>query len=200
MVTPRKISRLVAGRQHEALMQAVLDNGRPLPIHARLRLAEPDALAAAGLSLGLQRLIELSGYACAESAAAATELLTRQESNGAFGSIAATAATIRALHLLLHAPGVDAGLQDAAAAALDRCVHALHCAIERDRLRGGPGLPGDELDAALVLWQLRDVEPARKSLDLNSLEGALLARIKPGEPAEQVLRAAGASVPERVAA
>lgn len=199
MITPRRIQKLARSGDDDALLDAVLANGRPLPIEARLRLAEPDSIGAAAVALGLQRAVELAAGASPECLDLLDRLLVMQRAAGDFGSVSATAAAVRAIDMLLQCPGLPEDSAAAGAEALDRAVHAMHCAITLPLIGGAP-TEMDDLDRAIALWQLADLAKWRRQLHLDAVERDLADRPMIGDAARRVLALAGAIAPARRAA
>ncbi|MBA4120302.1 MAG: hypothetical protein C0513_06340 [Isosphaera sp.] len=152
----------------EALLDAVLENGRQLPIGARARLVEGGCAGIAADGLGLQRLLEL-GYGLSEVAAAVAERLAervRRQSPGACGlgacgpgacgpgAWAAALAGLCAWHERLAEAGpvarraLDADHAERVVQGIAACVHGVMQA-------GGAQRHGcaDGVDAALAAWQ-----------------------------------------------
>ncbi len=199
MMTPRRISKLIQLGDADALLDEVLANGRPLPIAARLRLGEPGSIEAAALAFGLQRSIELSGWTGTPSLEALDRLRSLQAPSGAFGGICSTSAAIRALAMLLDSPGLTGEHRDTVAESLDRAVHAMFCVLTMPVMSSFAVAP-DDLDRAMVLWQLSDLALLRSQLNLDAVQRDLIQ----GEPlsgaARAVLAMAGAITVERRAA
>ena len=199
MMTPKRIQRLIHSGDDDALLDAVLSNGRPLPIEARLRLGEPDSIGAAAAAFGLQRSLELSACTDPVSLEALARLLSTQGRNGEFGNAATTAAAIRALDLLLRSPGLAEADARVSSDALDRALHALHCAIAMPVLAPSR-IALDELDRAIVIWQLADRAELRTHLGLDSVERELASPGLRTPAVKTVLGLAGTIAPARRAA
>lgn len=198
MMTLRRIQRLIRTGDDDALLDAVLSNGRPLPIEARLRLGEPDSIGAAATAFGLQRAVELSACADPVSLEGLDRLLAHQQKDGGFGNAATTAAAVRALDALVRAPGLQAAECGQASDAMDRAVHALHCDLARS-ISGWRRSNDADLDHAMVLWQLADLPRCRDALLLEALERELTQRALADAP-RRVLALAGTLAPARRAA
>jgi hypothetical protein len=169
MLNLPRLSRLVESGEFERILEEVSRNGRPLPIGVRLRLSEPAGLPPSAMGLALQRVCELTYRPTPLAVALARGILDRQDAGGLFGTLSATAVALAALFsfsdqlaLLTSAAaaerfGVDEDLARKVRRAVEAAVHRLHRAQEESpagRLGEPPTLIGDELDSAIVLWQL----------------------------------------------
>jgi len=167
MLTLSRLERLALTNQHDRLLQDVLRNGRPMPLAARVRLSQPEALAPAAVGFALQRALELQHRPGAIARNLAIRLLILQDDQGRFGTLASTAVALAALlHLLDADAALRGGLSPELRHEIDRAAdHALHALASAQgwggRLSGlfeeadGPaGLIGDSLDAAIVASQL----------------------------------------------
>lgn len=171
MVTPHRLVSLANAGHFERLIEEVLENGRPLPLRARLRLTEPESLAGSALGLALQRLVELLRAPDERVRRLLDNLLERQREDGSFGPVAPTCIALGALLAWERAGWSDERLP----AAIERSAHALFAAQERSwSERGGAqGLLGDALDSAVALWQLGHERRFREAVRVNDLLDAL---------------------------
>lgn len=159
MMARHRLERLAVWGSSEALLDAVLENGRRLPIGARARLVEGGCVGIAADGLGLQRLLEL-GYGVSEVAAGVAERLAqrvqRQAAEGCGpgwggtggcgpGALAAALAGLCAWHERLVEFG--GGAQEHA----ERVVQGIAACVHG--LMGGGGVGSGGLDAALSAWQ-----------------------------------------------
>lgn len=175
MISQAQINRLVEGQQYARLVQRILDNGRPCSSRVRQRLTGAVLAPVAGLSLAVQRFIELNFYSRSlEGDRLVRRLLTLQQPDGLFGPadasdddrLVATAFGLRALvdHLAADAGGPESERPDlngigrqhesagfSAAVALQRGAEAL---IARNGMEGMLG--GDPETASIIDWQLGD--------------------------------------------
>lgn len=194
MLSLPRISRLVESGNFAALFDAVSRNGRPLPLPVRLRLSEPAGLPAAAAGLALKRLTELTYRPTSASLALARALIGMQSPDGSIGTLASTAVAVAGLLafadqaslLPRRGDGTRGGtpetLIDSARATVAHAVHRLHRAQEESPAPGlgvAPALIGDELDSAIVAWQL-GFEPRFTSAVRF---GDLLDAISDAEPA-----------------
>ncbi len=167
MLTLTRLERLALTNQHDRLLQEVLRNGRPLPLAARVRLSQPQALAPAAIGFALQRALELRHRPGPVARNLAARLLMLQDEDGRFGSIASTAVALAGLLHLLSVDSVLPGglspeLRHEIEGGVDHALHALSTAQARggrlahlfDEADGPAGLIGDALDAAIVASQL----------------------------------------------
>jgi hypothetical protein len=188
MMSVQKIERLVERGQTEALLEAVVQNGRPLPLGVRLRLGESVAsVRAAGLGLALQRVVELS-YGPDPAALRIAERLLDQlcEVDGLEGpdrpSPASLVVALAGLEDLLAqlerfghpAEGfVGEGLVHASAAVAHVLLEAAALSNADPATRG---LVGEAVDSAVVLWQLagraRLADRLRPGVELSQLQRA----------------------------
>ncbi len=186
MITSAKIRRLAIDGDSDRLLEAVLKNGRPLPMEARLRCAGPDGADSVALALGLQRAIELNIALTEDCGVVLQLLLDHERESGGFGGACANAAAIRALSMALQTPGFREDTRERVLNAIDRASHALFCTTEA--WRGAAALRvEDELDAALVVWQLHDESDLRALLGLDALEARLIGAKETSEAAIAVL-------------
>ncbi len=133
MITLTRIERTALAQGWHRLLDDVLSNGRPVDLPIRLRLSEDESL---------------HHVSAAFAQALADDLLSAQEDDGSFGSIAATSAVVRALLDLRAMPGAEA-----LAERLDFAVeHALRFLAQQQDEEGLLG--GSEIDSAIALWQL----------------------------------------------
>lgn len=148
MITLTRIERTALAQGWHRLLDDVLSNGRPVDLPIRLRLSEGESLHHVSAAFALQRVCELSYALCPLAQALADDLLSAQEDDGSFGSIAATSVVVRALLDLRAMPGAEA-----LAERLDFAVeHALRFLARQQDEEGLLG--GSEIDSAIALWQL----------------------------------------------
>lgn len=181
MLNLPRLARLAETGEFDRLINDVARNGRPLPLGVRLRLSEAGSLPAAALGLALQRVVQLTYRPNHVSCLLVRLLLAQRDQAGAFGGHASTAVALAALFAFADQVATLPGGRDPAAAgpsapidpalhteihrAIAGALHALHAAQNPGVVggvaarRGGlfqssGGLIGDELDSAIVLWQL----------------------------------------------
>ncbi len=169
MISLPKLVRLVAASEHGRMLEEVVRNGRPLPLRVRLRLEDAETLPAAALGLALQRVTELTYRPTDTSLSLLFGLLELARPDGAFGSIAATAVALAAMHSTLDqlgslprgaegrfmAPELESRCRWAAVSALHSLAQAQRCADLDDSSEPiADGLIGDEIDSTITLWQL----------------------------------------------
>lgn len=148
MITLTRIERTALAQGWHRLLDDVLSNGRPVDLPIRLRLSEGESLHHVSAAFALQRVCELSYALCPLARALADDLLSAQEDDGSFGSVAATSVVVRALLDLREMPGA-ADLAER----LDFAVeHALRSLAQRQDEHGL--LDGSEIDSAIAMWQL----------------------------------------------
>lgn len=150
MMTAQRLVGLAGRGEWDALLGAVIANGRPVPLAVRMRLSDEAASGAAALGLALCRAVELTYLPGPEGADLASTLLSAQRADGWFGTPAATAAAIAGLRTYEHQlrAGGDDRRAARMAAASDAAMHALIT-----RHRDGLGHM-DNTDLAAVLWLL----------------------------------------------
>ncbi len=194
MLTMRRLERASSAGRFDQLLSDVLANGRSLPLAARLRLSESDGLPAAALGMAIRRLCEIARRPTPAVVQMADALLDRQHENGGFGAIAATAAAVGGLLTLQSHDGAWPGAIGPELAcrielAIDRAMHHLFAAQSRGSgVEETPGLLGDAMDSALVLWQLADEPRAAAALRLNALERAIQEAIRPAGARDESVR------------
>lgn len=171
MISIPRLTKLAAEASYERLMDEVTRNGRPLPLAVRLRLTDPGSLAPAALGLALQRVVELTYRPTPASRDLLARLLGHQGADGGFGageaSVSSTAVALSALLgvasqiNVLPRAALELWMSAEEKAALDQAIGAgLHfLSMAQESGEGGallrePGLIGDEIDSAVVLWQL----------------------------------------------
>ncbi len=212
MINLPRIQALAERREFERLLEQVLRNGRPLPVQVRLRLSEPGAVATAGLSLALQRALELTYRPTGTTVFLLSALLEEEHSEGGFGHdecgrphTAATATALAAMLLFVRqldalpnsrgTPGAythDAALDARLRSAIDPAIHALYLAQQRPMCGARfqtPGSIGDEVDSAIVLWQLALEPRVAAGVDLEALaSGAESRGLRHSRTAGAILR------------
>ncbi len=171
MLTLSRLHELSRDENPLALLDAVLANGRPLALAARLRLEHPEVAPVVGLALGLRRFLELT-YAWSGPAAEMCErLLLMETPGGGFGSVVATAAARSAL--ARAAESCQRGGEEGAARGLGEVVEACDRVLREAQRESGEGLVGDATDSTLILWLLSDdlweAERGGAGLDAGSL-------------------------------
>lgn len=195
---PRMVKQADEG-QFERMLDDVLRNGRPLSLAVRMKLQAPGSLAPAALALALQRVTELTYRPSDTAVGLLRMLLDRQAPDGSFGAVASTAAALAATHALLAQvealPGKGSGryldleLHAQARAGAEAALHYLAqsqsggLSARNDLAANAPeaeceaevgGLIGDDLDSAIVLWQLafdvRFTRAIRYDALLNAIE------------------------------
>lgn len=194
MLSVKQIHQQVHSRAHRRLTQRILANGRCQSPRILKRLLEPGAAAPAALGLALQRLFELTWGSSTESRLILSRLLACQAIGGLFGdpdlisgdgrngdvgkfvSIAATAVAVRTLTIAFDRMGSHdfeerftdlprlKASQERATTALTRSLKASNSDDFND------------VDAAIVLWQLGDLKPLARNLGLDHLAVRLKKR------------------------
>jgi hypothetical protein len=183
MISVDRIERWAGRGQFEALLEGVIQNGRPLPLALRLRLSAPESLEVASLALGLQRVMELSycphpgalGLArrlCGRLAGMAEVAAEQRPMAGALVAAVGGLLALREQLRLFGHPGLER-LEGEIEAALAAVNHALLEAAARSGSSPAcRGLIGDGVESAAVLWQLAVCPEARAALPALD-EGAL---------------------------
>ncbi len=178
MILASTIERLIAGGDHDRLLDAVLRNGRPIPLQARVRISQPEAIGAAATGLALQRLCELTYAPDARIERCIERICAMQDAlEGGFGAVGATAICVAALQKALEfVEGSGIAMSPTTMhrirASIDRGAHALYeqqASVDGDT----PGLIGDEIDTAISLWQLSAMAPSGSLLDLRRARDAM---------------------------
>lgn len=170
MLTLSRLHELSRDENPLVLLDAVLANGRPLALAARLRLEHPEVAPVVGLALGLRRFLELT-YAWSGPAAEMCErLLEMEQFGGGFGHPVACAAARGALAMAAEsaARGGEMGVPERILEALGACDRVLR----HTQNEGSSGLLGDATDSALILWLLSDdlwEEQRSAGLDVRAL-------------------------------
>lgn len=168
MISLPKLVRFTHSQQFDRMFDEVTHNGRGLPLAARLRLSEVEAQPATALGLALQRVCDLTYRPTPASIVLLEGLLERQRSDGSFGGVSATAVALGALWSVVDQlralPGspsphfIDQSLEDGLNGAVGQALAYLKSVQDgqaASRLFDEPdGLIGDEIDSAIVLWQL----------------------------------------------
>lgn len=164
MISLPKLVRMASEAEHARMLDEVVRNGRPLPLAVRLRLEDGATLPAAALGLALTRVTELTYRPTDVACSLASLLLERRQSDGSFGSVAATAIAAAALlavaDQLDSLPGgraagryLDIALEHNIRSAVEGAMYALAQAQTLDD-ECRDGLIGDDIDSAICLWQL----------------------------------------------
>lgn len=95
MLSRKHIEQRLHQHQDDRLIDELLANGREAALPLRLLLTDPAGRRSAALGLSLQRLAELGhGRGCED---VARDLLARQETEGGFGTVAATISALAGL-------------------------------------------------------------------------------------------------------
>ena len=127
-MTAQRLVGLAERLEWDALLGAVIRNGRPVALPVRVCLSEESGACGSALGLALCRAVELTYLPGPESHSLAMLALGSQLEDGSFGSVAGTACA--AAGLRVYEEQLRAGLGDAAliarvAEASDRAVMAL---------------------------------------------------------------------------
>ncbi len=164
MLNLPRLARLAVAGDFERILEEVTRNGKPLPLPVRLRLSESRGLPAAALGLALQRVTQLTYRPTPVAISLARGIVALADPSGLFGTIAATAPALAGLlaftdqlRSLPTSAHPDPELVRSIDLAIANSLHRLHRAQEESpaaRLGEPPTLIGDELDSAIVLWQL----------------------------------------------
>lgn len=175
MISLPRIARFADAQDFDRLLDEITRNGRPISLPVRLRLSEPAGIASAALGLALQRCIELTYRPMPISTGLASRLLDEMREDGSFGTVAGTAIAVAGLLAFRDQAWANARLRRAAGGQddctlerMETMLHqidlgiaaAWHWLRQRQeqsaalRFDGPSGLIGDELDSAIVLWQL----------------------------------------------
>jgi hypothetical protein len=166
MLNLNTIERLATREQFQPLLDGVLENGRRLPLAARLLLSQESNLALAAGGMALQRVVELS-YLPAPVAGqlarrlAGALLLAGQLAGDRRPSPGATAVAMAGLHDALdqaEATGaaMDDDLREVIEAGLEAGAYMLFEVASRSALLhpDRAGIVGSALDSALIAWQV----------------------------------------------
>jgi len=160
MISLSKIERWTNAERFEDLLDAVLSNGRPLPLALRLRLEQADGSRLSSAGLGLQRAVELSYFPAPAAIQLGRVIAEALVLNPARGEIPIAASAVAAAALvdlvaqceacqMALSPELEHLIEDALAVFGRRLFEA------QTTSAGGAseGLIGDEIDTAVVLWQ-----------------------------------------------
>ncbi|MGP1346556.1 MAG: hypothetical protein ACTS3F_07810 [Phycisphaerales bacterium] len=165
--------------QHERLIDAVLRNGRPLPVPLRARLADEHNAPIAALALGVQRYLELAARPTIPLRELIVHLLdTLGDTPAAHASLPARVLALAALADAEQALGAtpspdDHPLLARIAHARAGVWHALACAQNLDPDADPPfGAIADTHTTALILRQLPKLPDASVHLHLPLLVDA----------------------------
>jgi hypothetical protein len=175
MISIDRIERWAGRGQFEALLDGVIQNGRPLPLALRLRLSAPESLEVASLALGLQRIMELSYCPHPGALGVARRLCghlndlpeadveQRPMAAALVAAVGGLLALREQLRLFGH-PGLDRleGEIDSGIAAVNHAL--LEAAARSGSSPALRGLIGDGVESAAVLWQLAACPEARAAL------------------------------------
>lgn len=187
-MTAQRIDRLLAGSQHDHVLNLILDNGRPVPLRARLLLTnDARSLGASAIGLGIQRCLELRDHRQGERMPRLIlELLDLQAPEGSFGNVATSSIAIAALLCArkeLAQLCISEELSRRVEDAIDLGLHALHAGCVR-------GVSA--VEAAFAMWQLSGWESARVRLPEGALREAITAAdADDGEIATAILALGG---------
>lgn len=187
-MTAQRIDRLLAGSQHDHVLNLILDNGRPVPLRARLLLThDARSLGASAIGLGIQRCLELRDHQQGErTPRLILELLDLQASDGSFGNLASSSIAIAALLCArkeLARLCITEELSRRVEDAIDFGLHALHAGCV-----GGVSA----VEAAFAMWQLSEWESARVRLPEGALRDAIATDdAEDGEIAAAILALGG---------
>lgn len=183
-----QIDRLAEQNAWERLIERVLHNGRGGDLVMRLRLVREEAAAPSALGLAVQRTCELTYGPSAVGTGLVAQLLHLQRDDGFFvsavddhsptassprrASPAATAIAVRALNdwreqCCSAGHDVDARVDRA----ISRGLFALACAQQDDG-----GFAQDDMESAIVLWQLGRVPAFRQAVRFHDLIDAVSSR------------------------
>lgn len=154
MLTLSRIHDLSRDENPLALLHAVLENGRPLPLTARLRLEHPEVATVVGAALGLRRFLELTYAWSGPAGEMCDRLLELERAGGGFGNAVATAGARAALSQAREA-AERAGL-DEVADRLRGVIGGCDRVLREAQREGESGLVGDAMDSTLVVWLLCD--------------------------------------------
>lgn len=164
MLNLPRIARLSVTNDVQRMFDEVCRNARPLPLPVRMRLMDRDGLEAAAAGLALQRVTQLTYRPTPVAIGLARSLAGMQQECGLIGTIASTGVALAGLmafadqvRSLPSTSQVDPDLRRRVDDAVSAGLHRLHRAQEEapaDRLGDRPTLIGDELDSAIILWQL----------------------------------------------
>jgi hypothetical protein len=190
MITLPRILKLAADAEHARLLEEILDNGRPLPLAARLRLSSDAGLPAAALSLALTRFVELTWAPTPQTLDLLDRLLACEDARhaGWYATPAATAAAAAALlGVAAQRQRVADPLAPATRTAAERALAALHETLDAAAAGGA--------DAGRRHFLQKDDQP--DALD-RALSLALLAPAA-GQASSTASSAGAADGPDAVA-
>lgn len=186
MLSLNKIERLVELGHLQSLLDAVLANGRPLPVGVRARLTGDDDLGLAAMGLALQRATELSYLPTPGSWAIAGRIVglladCHHSGRASAGAVALALGGLSDVLDQADAAGVlvPAEILRAVEAAFEAGIYRLFEAQAGLAAQhpAQAGLVGTPVDSALLTWQLADrpglVSRVGKSVNLADLDRAL---------------------------
>lgn len=185
MMNISKIERLIDAGQWLDLIEALVANGRPMPLSLRLRLGEPDSVVMSALGLSLQRIVELTYTLGPEALETAARLCDHfftvagagpARPCGAAVAIAAASLTDLARQADECGRGLASPLADriesslrASAWLLAESLPAQAAGAATGGRAGGAAGRADRdetaLDAAVLLWQTADRPTLRAMLE-----------------------------------
>ncbi len=179
MLSTHKIERLIDSADWSTLLEALVENGRPMPLALRLQLLEDASLPVAALGLALQRLVELTYAPSApalEAAVRLSDLLHRAVHTDTDAAPCGAAVALGAAGLADLARQADEcgrGLAVPLAERIDASLRASAWLLAQclpAPAAGGPSGgraagPDAALDAAVVLWQAAHRPSLRMALE-----------------------------------
>ncbi|UCD75849.1 MAG: hypothetical protein JSV91_02810 [Phycisphaerales bacterium] len=170
MISRRQIERMARSRSWGVLAERILANGRCLGEKGRERLCRPAGASAAGLGLALQRLAELTYGPDPLGDVLMERLCAEQRDDGLFGagyqpSPAASAAALKGLMVW-----ADRQAENGRACG-GRTIESIHRGLAElsTRLDRMADAFIDEVDLAVILWQLADRPAFRRAVNLEAL-------------------------------
>ncbi len=170
MMNLMHIERLLEEESYDRLVDRVLANGRRVGKAVAMRLAVPEAVAAAACGLALQRCCELTYAPTPLADRLAMRILEMQRSDGHFSrSVAASAVALRGLlDYHQHHQDVDEVLPHQTSAAIAEAL----AAFRRTQSADGD-FRSSTTESAIVLWQLGEYKAFRSAVMLQPLWSAL---------------------------
>lgn len=165
MLTLSKIERLADAGEYSALLRAVTENGRQVPLPVRLRLEDEPSRQVAALGLALQRATELAlrpSPVVVSLADRLSELLADPNMPPASpGAVAAAMGGLLAFRNHVSTTGqlVEPIIRSRVENALRQGAYRL---FEAQSASGG--LIGDTIDAAILLWHLSEPLGLREAI------------------------------------
>ncbi|HVZ93642.1 MAG TPA: hypothetical protein VG797_03945 [Phycisphaerales bacterium] len=180
MINLPKIIRLSRAGDFDRVFEESLRSARPIPLPVRLRLSAPHSVAASAIGLALQRVVDLTYMPTDVTRELLTALIDRQQPDGSFGTLGATAVAAAALAAVTRQvdslSGLRAGQECMTAAERDQlraaavaACEALASACTLFGGRIGARLGMDPIDAAIVLWQAAPSPRLAAAADVDRL-------------------------------